>query len=204
MTHPTIILASGSAIRADILRNAGAPFDIIKPGTDEAAIKRAAKDDGAGLEETAMMLAEAKCLSVARELAAGKTNAIVIGSDQIMEFEGRGFDKPANMGEARSRLKALQGATHSLINAVAVARNGSIIWRNITRPKLTMRPMSDGEIDAYLDAAGADILYTVGAYQVEKLGARLFTRIEGDYFAVLGLTLYPLLDILRSEGALEF
>jgi len=204
MGRTTLILASASAIRADILRSAGVPFDIIKPDTNEAVIKRAAKDDGAGLEETAMMLAEAKCLNVARQLEADKTDAIVIGSDQIMEFEGRGFDKPANMGEARSRLKTLQGATHSLINAIAVARHGSVIWRNIARPKLTMRPMSDTEIDAYLNAASADILYTVGAYQVEKLGARLFERIEGDYFAVLGLTLYPLLDLLRSEGALEF
>jgi nucleoside triphosphate pyrophosphatase len=204
MERPVILLASGSAIRADILRQAGVRFEIQKPDTDEAAIKRAAIEDGAGLEETAMMLAEAKCLSVMRQVKTSPSDTLVIGSDQIMEFEGRAYDKPASIGEARTRLMELQGKAHTLINAIAVARNGSVIWRNIERPKLTIRSLTETEIDAYLTAAGSDILHSVGAYQVEKLGARLFERIEGDYFAVLGLTIFPLLDILRREGALEF
>ena len=196
---PRIILASGSAIRADILRGAGVPFDIVKPGVDESVIKRAAKEDGADLEDIAMMLAEAKCLAVARE-----TKGLVIGSDQIMEFKGEAYDKPASMEEARTRLLQMQGAAHTLINAVALARDGAVIWRHIDQPRLVMRPLSEQEIDDYLSAAGPEILHSVGAYQIEKLGSRLFERIEGDQFAVLGLSLFPLLDALRGEEALLF
>lgn len=200
MSRPLrIILASGSAIRAQILRNAGVPFDAIKPNVDEEVIKRQCMKEGVTLEEMAMKLAEAKCLAVARG-----ENGLVIGSDQILEFEGRPFDKPANMDDARARLMEMQGATHSLINAVVVAREGDVIWRGLDRPRLTMREMNAEEIGAYLGAAGPDILSSVGAYQVENFGARLFDKIEGDYFAVLGLSLFPLLDILRREGALHF
>ena len=108
------------------------------------------------------------------------------------------------MEEARARLLDMAGRAHTLINAVAVARNSEIMWRHIDRPKLYMREISEAELDAYLEVAGPDILSSVGAYQVEKLGARLFDRIEGDHYAVLGLSLYPLLRFLRGEGALAF
>lgn len=196
---PRIVLASGSAIRRNILAGADVPFEVMKPEVDEGLIKEEAKRQGLDLEALAMRLAEAKCLDIA-----AKTNAIVIGSDQIMEFEARAYDKPASMAEARARLIETQGAAHTLINAIAVARDGEIIWRNVERPKLVMRKLSAAEIDAYLEAAGPEILYSVGAYQIEKLGARLFERIEGDYYAVLGLSLFPLLDLLRREGALSF
>lgn len=196
---PRIVLASGSAIRRDLLAAAGAPFEVMKPDVDEDAVKAQAKRDGLDLETLAMRLAEAKCMDIA-----AKTDAIVIGSDQIMEFEGRAYDKPKSMAEARARLLEIRGGAHTLINAVAVAREGRIIWRNLDRPTLVMRNMTEAEIDAYLDACDPDILHSVGAYQVEKLGARLFERIEGDHFAVLGLSLFPLLDLLRREGALPF
>lgn len=196
---PRIILASGSAIRAQILRNARVPFEAIKPNVDEDIIKRQSVKDEMTLEDMAMKLAEAKCLAVAE-----RENGIVIGSDQILEFDNRPFDKPADLAEARARLVDMQGAAHSLINAVAVARDGKIIWRGLDRPRLTMRVMNAEEINAYLEAAGPDILSSVGAYQVENLGARLFEKIEGDYFAVLGLSLFPLLGVLRREGALSF
>ncbi|PQA88204.1 Maf family protein [Hyphococcus luteus] len=196
---PRIILASGSAIRRDILTGAGVPFEVMKPEVDEGVIKDEGGREGVDLETLAMRLAEAKCLDIA-----AKTNAIVIGSDQIMEFKGRAYDKPASMDEARARLLETQGAAHTLINAIAVARDGRIIWRNLDRPKLVMRKLSAGEIDAYLKGAGPEILHSVGAYQIEKLGARLFERIEGDHYAVLGLSLFPLLDLLRREGALLF
>ncbi|MEZ5893561.1 MAG: nucleoside triphosphate pyrophosphatase [Parvularculaceae bacterium] len=199
MTGPRIILASGSAIRAAILRGAGVPFEVMKPDVDEDVVKREAARDGLDLETLAMRLAETKCMDVAR-----RTNAIVIGSDQIMEFQNRAYDKPKTLDEARARLNDIQGAAHTLINAVAVAREGRIIWRNLDRPTLVMRKMKAGEIDAYLAACEPDILHSVGAYQVEKLGSRLFERIEGDHFAVLGLSLYPLLELLRREGALPF
>ena len=199
MTAPRIILASGSAIRRDILASAGVPFEVMKPDVDEDVIKAEGKAEGVDLETLAMRLAEAKCLDIA-----AKTNSIVIGSDQIMEFEGRAYDKPATMADAKARLMETRGAPHTLINAIAVARNGKIIWRNLDRPTLVMRALSEREIDDYLAAAGPEILYSVGAYMVEKLGARLFERIDGDHFAVLGLSLFPLLDLLRQEGALDF
>jgi len=196
---PRIILASGSAIRREILTGADIPFEVMKPDVDEDVIKEAGRGEGLDLESLAMRLAEAKCMDIA-----SKTNAIVIGSDQIMEFEGCAYDKPIDMKAAKARLMETQGAPHTLINAIAVARDGKIVWRNLDRPTLVMRALSETEIDAYLEAAGPDILHSVGAYQIEKLGSRLFERIEGDHFAVLGLSLYPLLDFLRREGAIAF
>lgn len=198
MTEQTrLILASGSAIRARILEGAGVPFDIVRPEVDEDAIRKKALGEGRTLRETAQLLADAKALAV---------NAAppVIGSDQILAFEGRGFDKPRTMEEARERLKLLQGRRHTLINAVSIARGGRIVFRHVEEPALHMRAMTDEEIAAYLDAAGDEILSSVGAYQVEALGSRLFDRIDGDYFAVLGLSLYPLLGYLRREGLLAF
>ncbi|GJL90637.1 Maf family protein [Hyphococcus sp.] len=199
MSRPRIILASGSAIRRDILASAGVPFEVMKPDVDEDLIKHEGKRDGLDLETLAMRLAEAKCLQIA-----ARTDAIVIGSDQIMEFEGRSYDKPASMAEAKARLMEIQGAPHTLINAIAVARGGKFIWRNLDRPTLVMRALCEQEVDDYLAAAGPEILHSVGAYMVEKLGSRLFESIVGDHFAVLGLSLFPLFDLLRREGALDF
>jgi septum formation protein len=199
MTRGAIILASGSAIRAEILRNAGVPFTMIRPDVDEAAFKRAALAQGLDPEGVAQGLADVKALAVD-----GPRCAAVIGADQIMEFEGRLFDKPATREEARARLLGVSGRPHTLINAVSIARAGKIVFRSLERPVLHMRALSAAELDAYFAEAGAEILASVGAYQVEKLGARLFERIEGDYFAVLGLSLYPLLGFLRREGYLPY
>ena len=193
----TITLASGSAIRAAILKGAGVEFEIVRPDVDEAAIKRAALAGGKTLQETAQLLADEKARAV-------KGAGPVIASDQILNFEGRGFDKPVSMDDARDRLTALQGREHSLINAVTIMRDGEIAFRRVDEPRLLMRAMSTAEIDAYLEAAGPEILASVGAYQVEGLGSRLFERIEGDYFAVLGLALHPVLGYLRREGFLAF
>lgn len=193
----TITLASGSAIRAAILKGAGVEFEIVRPDVDEAAIKQAALAGGKSLQETAQLLADEKARAV-------KVPGAVIASDQILNFEGRGFDKPASIDEARDRLTALQGREHSLINAVTIMRDGEIAFRRVDEPRLLMRAMSTAEIDAYLEAAGTEILASVGAYQVEGLGSRLFERIEGDYFAVLGLALHPVLGYLRREGFLAF
>ena len=199
MTHPParLTLASGSAIRAAILEGAKVAFDVIRPDVDEAAIKKDAEGEGLSLRATAQRLADAKALSV-------KARGPVLGSDQILAFEGRGFDKPATIADARARLKLLQGRRHSLINAIAIAEGGRIVFRHLDEPQLLMRQMSDAEIDAYLVAAGEEILSSVGAYQIEALGSRIFERIDGDYFAVLGLSLYPVLGYLRREGLLAF
>ena len=194
-----LILASGSAIRARILDSAGLVFDVMRPEVDEAAIKRAALATGRTLAEIAQLLADAKALAVA-----APPDALALGADQILAFDGEGFDKPQSMAEARARLLRLQGRDHALINASAIARGGRIVFRHLAAPRLFMRAMTADEIDAYLAAAGEEILSSVGAYQVEALGSRLFERIEGDYFAVLGLALHPVLGYLRREGLLAF
>jgi septum formation protein len=199
MSRPRIVLASGSAIRARVLAAAGVAFEIARPDVDEAAIKAAGLRDGLALAEIAQRLADAKAIA-----AGAQGGAIVLASDQLMAFDGRAYDKPRTIGEARARLRLLQGRAHTLINAVAIAQGGAIVFRHLDAPTLFMRTMSDAEIDAYLNEAGEEILSSVGAYQVEALGARLFDRIEGDYFAVLGLALMPVLGFLRDEGALAY
>ena len=194
---PAIILASGSAIRAEILKSHGVNFSIIKPGVDEDAIKKDSAEKSLDLEAMAMRLAEEKCMAVARD-----NPGFVIGSDQILEFENRAYDKPKDMAEAKSRIADLAGKRHSLINATALALDGKIIWRNLVRPVLKIRSLSDADVGAYIDAAGPAILSSVGAYQIETApGAQLFESIAGDRFAVLGLALYPLLKALRENGA---
>ena len=196
MSRPDLVLASGSAIRAAILKGAGLDFRVQKPAVDEDEIKR--EMAGEDLEEIAMALAVRKALAVRAP------GALVIGSDQIMEFEGRAFDKPKSMEEARDRLLDMQGKAHTLINAVAVAKDGAIVYRRLDRPKLVMRAMTKMDIEAYLNAAGEGVLASVGAYQIESLGAHLFEQIEGDHFAVLGLSLYPLLGFLAGQGVRPF
>ena len=192
-----IILASGSVIRADILRRHGITFDIVKPGVDESIIKTEAFAAGIGLEETAMRLAEAKCMAVA-----SAKKGFVIGSDQILEFDGRAYDKPASLAEAKARFLEMRGRTHSLINATVLAKDGEIIWRNLSRPELTLRNMTAAFIDDYLAEAGEEVLASVGAYQVEiALGLSLFERIDGDWFAVQGLAVYPLLREMSRRSA---
>lgn len=196
---PHLILASGSVIRARILEAAGVDFTVVRPDIDEGAIKRAALEEGLAPGTMAQRLADAKALAI----DAGP-DAIVLGSDQILTFDGRVFDKPRSMAEARARIVFLQGQRHSLINAVSIARGRTIVFRHVDEPMLFMRTMNEGEIDAYLDACGEEVLASVGAYQVEALGAHLFERIEGDYFAVLGLSLFPVLGYLRQERLLAF
>ncbi|HPE32809.1 MAG TPA: nucleoside triphosphate pyrophosphatase [Parvularculaceae bacterium] len=196
MSRPDLVLASGSAIRAAILKGAGLDFRVQKPAVDEDEIKR--EMAGEDLEEIAMALAVRKALAVPAP------GALVIGSDQIMEFEGRAFDKPKSMEEACDRLLDMQGKAHTLINAVAVAKDGAIVYRRLDRPKLVMRAMTKRDIEAYLEAAGEGVLASVGAYQIESLGAHLFEQIEGDHFAVLGLSLYPLLGFLAGQGVRPF
>ncbi len=198
MTEARIILASTSAIRRKILAASGVPFAVIRPPTDEEALKRALESEGLAPAGLAAALARAKAQSVAAP------GAYVIGADQIMEMDGEIFDKPTSMTAAADRLARCAGREHRLINAVAVARDGAVVFENTDVVTLEMRAMTRADVNAYLEMAGEDVLASVGAYQVEALGSRLFERIEGDYFAVLGLSLFPLLRFLRTEGALPW
>ncbi|NWG70492.1 MAG: Maf-like protein [Parvularculaceae bacterium] len=196
MSAKRLILASSSAIRARILREAGVAFEARSPGVDENAIKK--RLIGSNPVDLAQTLADAKAAAIA------EPDAFVLGSDQILEFEGRAHDKPATRAEAADRLAMLGGKTHTLINAVSIARNGKIAFRHVERPSLRMRPLSHEEIERYLDKAGPGVLSSVGAYQVESLGAHLIERIDGDYFSVLGLSLFPVLGFLRAQGVPSF
>lgn len=150
---------------------------------------------GVAVEDVALALADSK----ARAVAARRPGALVIGADQILECEGRWFDKPSTVAEAARHLRALRGRTHRLICAVVVVRDGERLWRHVAEARLTMRRFSDRFLDDYLASGGPAVLESVGAYRLEGLGAQLFETIEGDYFTILGLPLLPLLDFLRGE-----
>lgn len=191
----TLILASGSASRRRMLEAAGLSFDIEKPRVDEEAVKASLRAEGVKPRDQADALAEVKALSISN-----RRGGFVLGADQMLAVEEDVLDKPASRAEARAHLMRLRGRTHMLISAAVLAVNGAVVWRHIETPRLKMRAFSDAFLDSYLDAAGEAILSSVGAYQLEGLGAQLFERVDGDYFAVLGLPLLPLLAYLREHG----
>lgn len=191
----SLILASGSAARKQMLGAAGLAFEIDVPRVDEEAAKASLRAEGMKPRDQADALAELKALSVSR-----RREGFVIGADQMLAVEGEAFDKPKDRAEARAHLQHLRGRAHELLTAAVVARDGAVIWRHIETPRLRMRAFSDAFLDDYLDRVGDAALHSVGAYQLEGLGAQLFERIDGDYFAVLGLPLLPLLAFLREHG----
>jgi len=192
-----IVLASKSAARRAVLEGAGVPFEVSLAGVDEEAVKASLLAEGASPRDVADALAELKAIRVSRA-----KDGFVVGSDQTLEFEGRLYDKAADIGAARERLKALRGKPHKLHSAVVVAKDGAPIWRDLVTATLTMRDFSDDFLEAYLATEGEEALGSVGCYRLEGPGAQLFSRIEGDYFAILGLPLMGLLDFLRQHGAL--
>ena len=194
---PDIILASGSASRRALLAGAGVNATNVKPLVDEDAAKASFRAEGMAVRDQAMQLAEMKAVKISRT-----QSGLVIGGDQMLNLDGVAFDKPADMNAARGHLEAMSGKTHVLETAIVVAENGSPVWRYLARPHLTMRPLSDTFISHYLSESGENILNTVGAYQLEGLGSQLFSKIEGDYFTILGLPLLPLLDYFRTRGVL--
>jgi septum formation protein len=198
VAEPAIVLASASAARRAVLEAAGLRFEAIAAAVDEASIKESAKAEGFPASEAAIMLAEAK----ARRIAARRPEALVIGCDQILVMGDRWFDKPESPAAARAHLEALRGNTHQLVTAVLCWRNGQRVWQHVATPRLTMRPVSDGFLDAYLALEGEQVTATVGAYRLEGPGIHLFDKVEGEHAAILGLPLLPLLGFLRQHGVL--
>jgi septum formation protein len=193
--HP-LILASQSRARQTLLANAGIDFEAVAAEIDERAVQQAS-----GLlapSDIAALLAREKALSVSSR----QSGKYVIGADQTLALGERLFSKPAGRPQAAEQLRALAGRSHELHSAVAVARDGKILFEAVAIAGMTMRRLGEAEIDVYLDQAGEAVTSSVGAYQLEGLGVHLFERIEGDHFTILGLPLLPLLAFLRSERLL--
>ena len=188
-----LILASQSSARKMLLKNAGFEFDAVTADIDERAIQAASKLSNP--REIGLLLAREK----AKAVSANRPGSYVIGADQTLALGDRLFNKPAGRSQALAQLRDLAGSTHELNSAVVVAHDGKIVFEDVSVARMTMRPMSEGELSAYLDAAGDAVTTSVGAYQLEGLGIHLFARIEGDHFTILGLPLLPLLAFLRRE-----
>ena len=197
MTDP-IILASGSATRADLLRNAGVDFTVQIARIDEDAIRQSLQAEDASPRDIADTLAEMK----ARRVAAKFPDALVIGCDQILNHGRDILSKPGNPAQALAQLKSLRGDKHQLLSAAVIYGEGKPLWRHVGTVRLHMRDASDAYLDDYVTRNWDSIRYAVGAYKLEEEGVRLFTRIEGDYFNVLGLPLLELLSYLTLRGTL--
>lgn len=190
-----MILATQSAARRAVLSGAGVPFETVVAGVDEDAAKMLLLAKGATPRAVAEALAEEKALAVSRA-----RGGLVIGADQTLDLDGQLFDKAESLDQARARLQLLRGQTHQLHSAVAAAEGGAVVWRETVSARLTMRNFSDAFLDRYLADEGAAALGSVGCYRLEGLGAQLFSEIEGDYFTILGLPLFGLLELLRTRG----
>jgi len=188
-----LILASQSSARKMLLANAGLEFETVTADIDERGIQAASKLSNP--REIGLLLAREK----ARAVSVDRPGSYVIGADQTLALGERLFNKPAGRTEALAQLRDLAGHSHELNSAVVVAHDGKIVFEDVSVARMTMRQMSEGELSAYLDAAGDAVTTSVGAYQLEGLGIHLFERIEGDHFTILGLPLLQLLAYLRRE-----
>ncbi len=195
----TIILASGSVIRQELLKNAGVEFAVDPARIDEDAIRQSLEAEEATPRDIADTLAEFK----ARRIGEKHPEAMVIGCDQVLEFKGDVLSKPKDLDDAKAQLKRLRANRHKLLSAVVVYQDGKPIWRHVGEVRLMMRPFSDTYLDAYLLRNWDSIQHAVGCYKLEEEGVRLFARVEGDYFTVLGLPLVELLSFLTTRGVLK-
>lgn len=193
-----LVLASASAARARLLADAGITAATDPADIDEAAIKQQCRRAGQSAADCALRLAEMK----ARTVAARHPDRLVLGADQLLDCDGTWFDKPRDRAEARDQLCALRGRSHALVTAAAIVGDGDMRWNAVDRPQITLRRFSDAFLDRYLAAMGDRVLKTVGGYELEGLGAQLMAGIDGDYFAILGLPLLPLLAYLREAQVL--
>lgn len=197
---PLVVLASRSPTRATLLRAAGVAFDQAEAAVDEAGVRESLAAEGVAAEDAATILAELKAGQVAARVGGG---VVVLGADQLLELDGAWLEKPADRAAARAQLLALRGKRHRLVSAAVAFRDGIRVWHHVGAAEVWVRPFGDDFLEAYLDAAGDDVLGSVGGYQLEGLGAQLMSRVEGDFFTVLGLPLLPVLQFLRDQGVLR-
>jgi len=191
-----MVLASQSKARQNLLANAGIAFESDPAGIDERALQLASGLSTPG--DIAGLLAREKAAAV----SARRQGRYVVGADQTLALGTRSFNKPSGRLQAAAQLRALSGRAHDLHSAVAVVRDGKLLFEHVSIARMTMRALSDADIESYLKEAGDALTSSVGAYQLEGLGIHLFERIEGDHFTILGLPLLPLLAFLRSEHVL--
>jgi septum formation protein len=194
-----IVLASGSEIRQALLRRAGLQFDVLKLKIDEASIRDSLVAEGASPRDIADHLAEAK----ARKGSVKDPEALVIGCDQVLAIDGKILGKPETPQDARAQLDLLNGQSHQLLSAAVIYEDAKPIWRHVGVVKLRMRKSSDSYLDDYVARNWDSIRHSVGGYKLEEEGVRLFHRIDGDYFNVLGLPLLELLAYLTLRGVIE-
>ena len=194
-----IVLASQSASRRALLEAAKIEFEALSPGVDEEAAKEALRADGLDARALADALAELKALKVSRRVPGG----LVLGCDQTLSLDdGSMIDKAVDRADAARILRLLSGRVHHLHSAAVIVLNGELIWRHVERVRMTVRPLSDAFIDAYLESDWEECRWCVGCYRIEGPGAQLFSKVEGSQFAIQGLPLLPLLDFLRVRGVL--
>ncbi len=191
-----LVLASQSLARQALLLNAGIPFDALPAAIDERAVQHASGLTTPG--EIAVRLAEEKAAAV----SARHPGRLVLGADQTLALGERTFNKPADRAQAVAQLRSLAGRRHELHSAAALVRNGQILFSDVSVARMTMRPLSDEQIDTYLNEVGEAATTSVGAYQLEGLGVHLFSAVHGDLFTILGLPLVPVLEFLRSQRLL--
>ncbi|RVV98015.1 septum formation protein Maf [Mesobaculum littorinae] len=196
---PDLILASGSAIRQQLLRSAGLEIAVEPARIDEDALRAGLEAEGAPPRDVADTLAEAK----ARKIGQRHADTPVLGCDQVLAHDGRILGKPPTADDAAAQLRALSGHRHSLLSAAVLYEGGKPVWRHVGVVRMQMRTLSEGYIAEYVARNWPGIGDSVGGYKLEEEGARLFSRVEGDYFTVLGLPLLDLLSFLTARGSLK-
>jgi len=195
----TLLLASASRVRARLLTEAGVLIEVMPAKVDEAALRSGLRAEGASTAQAAEVLAETKAVQVSQRFP----QRLVLGADQMLDCAGEWLEKPGDLGEAREQLRILRARPHQLHSSAVLARAGKRVWHQNSIATLYMRDFTDEFLSEYLDVAGEDMLTSVGGYKLEAMGAQLFDGIDGDYFAILGLPLLPVIAALREQGLLR-